>query len=50
MVLDGPRPIAHVDREIGIHDTTLGNWIKAYHQRHGDGAAEDCSGAPGRGV
>jgi transposase-like protein len=25
MVLDGPRPVTHVARELGIHDTTLGN-------------------------
>ncbi|WP_354670898.1 transposase [Actinomadura sp. DC4] len=25
MVLDGPRPVAHVAKELGIHDTTLGN-------------------------
>ncbi|MER7547272.1 transposase [Spirillospora sp. NPDC127506] len=37
MVLDGPRPIAHVAREVGIHDTTLGNWVKAYRRRHGGG-------------
>ncbi|MGP4030420.1 IS3 family transposase [Actinomadura sp. 3N407] len=35
MVLDGPRPIAHVAREVGIHDTTLGNWVKDYRRRHG---------------
>ena len=39
MVSDGPRPIAHVAREVGIHDTTLGNWVKAYRRRHGDAAA-----------
>jgi transposase len=43
MVLDGPRPVAHVAREIGVHDTTLGNWVAAYKRRHGGqapGAAE----------
>ena len=35
MVLDGPRPVAHVAQEIGVHDTTLGNWVAAYKQRHG---------------
>jgi transposase-like protein len=37
MVLDGPRPIAHVAREVGIHDTTLGDWVKEYRRRHGGG-------------
>lgn len=40
MVLDGPRPIAHVAKELGIHDTTLGNWISAYKRRHGGTAPE----------
>ncbi|WP_067466017.1 transposase [Actinomadura macra] len=44
MVLDGPRPIAHVAREVGIHDTTLGNWVKDYRRRHGGGAATGDSG------
>lgn len=35
MVLDGPRPIEHVAREVGVHGTTLGNWVKQYRQRHG---------------
>ena len=38
MVLDGPRPVAHVARELGIHDTTLGNWVKEYRRRHAQGA------------
>jgi transposase-like protein len=44
MVLDGPRPIAHVAREVGIHDTTQGNWVKDYRGRHGDAAATDTGG------
>jgi transposase len=32
MVLDGPRPITHVARELGIHDTTLGNWVSQYRR------------------
>lgn len=35
MVLDGSRPVAHVAKELGIHDTTLGNWVSAYKRRHG---------------
>jgi transposase len=40
MVLDGPRPVAHVAKEVGIHDTTLGNWVAAYKRRHGGNAPE----------
>lgn len=32
MVLDGPRPVAHVAKELGIHDTTLGNWVNTYRR------------------
>ncbi|MFV2178014.1 transposase [Actinomadura sp. LOL_016] len=46
MVLDGPRPIAHVAREVGIHDTTLGNWVKDYRRRHGDDASTTSAGEP----
>jgi transposase len=40
MVLDGPRPVAHVAKELGIHDTTLGNWVSAFKRRHGGKAPE----------
>ena len=33
-VVENSRPIAAVARETGIHDTTLGNWVKAYRQEH----------------
>jgi transposase len=39
------RPIAHVAREVGIHDTTLGNWVKDYRRRrNGDAAAGGTGG------
>lgn len=34
MVLDGPRPIAQVARELDLNETTLGNWVGAYKQAH----------------
>ncbi|CND77975.1 transposase IS3/IS911 family protein [Mycobacterium tuberculosis] len=46
MVLDGPRPIAHVAREVGIHDTTLGNWVKEYRKRHGGDSSATSAGEP----
>lgn len=32
MVLEGDRTVAEVAREIGIHDTTLGDWVRPYKQ------------------
>jgi transposase-like protein len=34
MVVDSSRPIAQVARELGVNDTTLGFWVKAYRQEH----------------
>ena len=28
LVLDGDRPIAHVARDLGIGETSLGNWVR----------------------
>jgi transposase len=39
MVLDGPRLVAHVAQELGIHDTTPGNWVNTYRRTHGNDAA-----------
>lgn len=39
MVLDGPRPVAHVAKELGIHDTTLGNWVNTYRRTSGENVA-----------
>lgn len=36
MVVDSSRPIAHVAREIGVHEITLGGWVKAYRAKHPD--------------
>ncbi|MGH3990075.1 MAG: transposase [Pseudonocardiaceae bacterium] len=44
MVVDSSRPIAHVAREIGVHEITLGYWVKAYREKHaGEGAPLDVS-------
>ena len=34
MVVDGSRPIAQVAREIGVGETTLGNWVRTYRETH----------------
>ena len=34
MVVDLSRPIAQVARELGVNDTTLGFWVKAYRKQH----------------
>jgi transposase-like protein len=31
-VVDNSRPIAQVARELGVNDTTLGFWVKAYRK------------------
>jgi transposase len=36
MVIDTSRPITEVAREYGIHDTTLGNWVREYREKHGE--------------
>jgi transposase len=36
MVVDSPRPIAQVAREIGVSETTLGNWVRAYREAHAE--------------
>jgi transposase len=35
MVLDSSRPIAHVARDLGLKEGTLGNWVNAYRKAHG---------------
>lgn len=34
MVIDSSRSIAEVAREIGVSETTLGNWVRAYREAH----------------
>jgi transposase len=36
MVADTSRPIAEVAREYGINETTVGNWVRAYREKHGE--------------
>jgi transposase-like protein len=40
LVIDTSRAITEVAREYGVHDTTLGNWVREYKQKHGDDAEE----------
>jgi transposase-like protein len=34
MVVEGSRPIAQVARELGVGETTLGNWVRDYREKH----------------
>lgn len=34
MVVEHSRPIAQVARELGISETTLGNWVRSYRETH----------------
>jgi transposase len=34
MVVEGSRPIAQVARELGLSETTLGNWVRDYRTKH----------------
>jgi len=36
MVVETSRLIADVARELGVNETTLGNWTKAYRERHAE--------------
>nr|WP_242614704.1 IS3 family transposase [Actinomadura roseirufa] len=48
MVLDGDRPVSHIARELGIHDTTLHNWVTAWRREHGSAAPGESSRTAGR--
>jgi transposase-like protein len=34
MVVETSRPIAEVARELGVNETSLGNWVRAYRKEH----------------
>ena len=34
MVVETSRPIVDVGRELGINETSLGNWVRAYREKH----------------
>jgi transposase-like protein len=36
MVVDTSRPIVDVARELGISETSLGNWVRAYREKHAE--------------
>src|SRR5436309_14488778 len=36
MVVETSRPIADVARELGINETSLGNWVRAYRDKHAE--------------
>jgi transposase len=43
MVIDTSRAITDVAREYGVHDTTLGNWVREYKDKHGEATEEPLS-------
>jgi transposase len=36
LVIDTSRSIADVAREYKINETTVGNWVRAYREKHGE--------------
>jgi transposase len=36
MVVETSQPIVHVARELDVNETTLGNWVKDYREKHAD--------------
>jgi transposase len=36
MVVETSRPIVDVGRELGLNETTLGYWVKAYREKHAE--------------
>ena len=35
IVIETTRSMAEVGREYGINETTVGNWVRAYREKHG---------------
>jgi transposase len=46
LVIETSRPIADVARELGVHEGTLGSWVKKYRLDHAGDEPE--SSLPGR--
>ena len=40
LVVENSRPIAEVARELGVGETTLGNWVKKYREAHAEDEPE----------
>ena len=40
MVLETGKPIAEVARDLGVHDGTLGNWVKAWRDANPESEPE----------
>lgn len=38
LVIETGRPIARVAKELGVHEVSLGKWVKDYRERHTGGA------------
>jgi transposase-like protein len=36
LAIDSPKTIAEIAREYHMHETTLGNWVRAYKEKHGE--------------
>jgi transposase len=48
MVVETSRPIVEVARELGVNETSVGNWVRAYREKHA-GDELRCSFRSGRG-
>jgi transposase len=48
LVLSSGRPTVEVARELGINDTTLGNWVRAERDRGGIGKGTAVKDEPGQ--
>ena len=46
-VIDNSLPIAQVARELGVNDTTLGFWVKAYRKKNSGRAGPGRDAGPG---